>query len=195
MTASIRVAVAPNFHLPETAASRLQVADGEGWRALSIGERSALAPEVVAPDSETSLLLLFALPAHLRSSFWSMLEQGAAGFDSLASEVGRFLAFKQLPPPESSVFELVLHSAGGKLEQRDLWAVVNLGDDPIALGVPGIRVRLGSGEGVQFPEGVTAEIVPTEADAPEVLLLLRRPPRESEVCGDPGNVSKFDEAT
>ncbi len=170
MTTSNAVAVAPNFHLPESPAGRVLVADGAGWRPLAEGEQSAL----VLPSGP---VLLFALPGHIRASFWAMLEQGkeAGGFDAFAVEVGRFLSFKQLPPPERAVFELVLHGAGGMVEPRGLWAVVNLGEDPVLIGVPGLRVRLGAGEGSRLPEEVAVEVIPPEGDAPDVLLLVRRP--------------------
>jgi hypothetical protein len=116
MTAPISVAVAPNFHLPDAPAGRLLVADGAGWRPPSEGERSAIVRPSATPDPLSGAALLFALPGHLLSSFWGMLEQGgpAEGFDAFASEIGRFLAFKQLPPPEGAAFELVLHGPGGK---------------------------------------------------------------------------------
>jgi hypothetical protein len=177
MTAPIPVVVAPNFHLPEAPAGRLLVADGAGWRPPSEDERSALALRSATPDAQSGQVLLFALPGHLRAYFWGMLEQGeaAAGFDAFASEVGRFLAFKQLPPPEGAVFELVLQRAEGKVEPCGLWAVVNLGDDPVVVGVPGLRLRLGAGEGSRLPEDVAAEVIPPEGDASGVLLLVRRP--------------------
>jgi hypothetical protein len=177
MTAPISIAVAPNFHLPDAPAGRLLVADGAGWRPPSEGERSALAPPNATPDPRDGPLLLFALPGHLLSSFWGMLEQGrvAGDFDAFASEVGRFLAFKQLPPPEHAAFELILHRAGATLEPRGLWAVVNLGEDPVVVGVAGLRVRLRAGEGGRLPAEVTAEVMPPEGDAPHMLLLVRHP--------------------
>jgi hypothetical protein len=179
---TLPVVVAPNFHLPDAPGDRLLVADGAGWRSPSKGERSGTVPQSATPDELSGLVLLFALPGHLRSSFWVMLEQGGtgAGFNAFASAVGRFLTFKQLPPPEGAVFELVLHGAGGKVEPRDLWAVVNLGDDPVVVGVAGLRVRLGPGEGSRFPEEVAAEAIPPEGEVPDVLLLVRRPARGPE---------------
>lgn len=170
MTAPLPVAVAPNFHLPDAPGGRLLVADGAGWRPSPEGEQSAL----VAPVEP---VLLFVLPGHLRSAFWAMLDQGgaAAEFDAFALEVGRFLAFKQLPPPERAVFELALHGAGGKVEPGGLWAVVNLGDDPVVVGMPGLRLRLGAGEGCRLPEEVAAEVLAPEGETPDVLLLVRRP--------------------
>jgi hypothetical protein len=104
MTPCVRVGVAPNFHLPGTPAVRLLVADGAGWRSPGEGEGPALVPQAVPPGDLSGLVLLFALPGHLRSSFWAVLEQAGpeqpahgwqgAGFDAFASEVGRFLTFK-----------------------------------------------------------------------------------------------------
>src|SRR5262249_52822358 len=98
MTAPTPIAVAPNFYLPGPPADRLLIADGAGWHKPSEGERSA--------EPHGDAVLLFALPGHLRTSFWGMLEWGgeAGEFDAFASEVGRFLAFKQLPAPEGAVF-------------------------------------------------------------------------------------------
>jgi hypothetical protein len=182
MTAPISVAVAPNFHLPDTPAGRLLVADAVGWRPPSVGELIAMVPPGAAPDPLSDSILLFALPGHLRSSFWGMLEHGGAvgDFDAFASDVGQFLTFKRLPPPEGAVFELVLHGAGGKVEPRGLWAVVNLGDDAVVIGVPGLRVCLGAGEGGRLPEEAAAEVIPPEGDARDVLLLVRRPVRGPE---------------
>lgn len=171
MIAPLPVAVAPNFHLPGAAEGRLLVADGAGWRSPTEGEPFA------TPEQPSGLILLFALPGHLRASFWVMLEQAGpdADFDGFASEVQRFLAFKQLPAPERAVFELVLHGVGGTVEPSGLWAVVNLGDDPVVVGVPGLRVRLGPGEGSRLPAEIATEVIPPEGEAPDVLLLVRQP--------------------
>jgi hypothetical protein len=181
MTPLIPVAIAPNFYLPNAPAGRLLVVDGAGWRSPSEAEQSAMVPPSATPDSLSGSLLLFALPEHLRSSLWRMLEQGGAAeeFGAFTSEVGRFLTFKQLPPPERAVFELVLNGAGGKVEPHGLWAVVNLGDAPVVVGVPGLRVHLGVGEGGRFPEEVAAEVMPPEGDAPDVLLVVRRPAKQA----------------
>lgn len=184
MTAFLPVVVAPNFHLPDAPAGRLFLADGAGWRLASECELSATVPQSATPDQLSGLVLLFALPGHLHSSFWAMLEQAGTGegFDAFALEVGRFLAFKQLPAPEHAVFELVLHGAGGKIEPGGLWAVINLGDNPVVVGVRGLRLRLGAGEGGRLPESVAAQVLPPETEAPHVLLLVRRPEPGAEVC-------------
>src|SRR5690242_16190437 len=117
MTASVQVALAPNFHLPGVLAERLLVADRGGWRAPSEDERAAITPPDVTGAEPSGLVLLFALPRHLRSSFWALLEQDETrgDFGAFAAEVGRFLTFKQLPPPPQAVVELVLQGAGGML--------------------------------------------------------------------------------
>jgi hypothetical protein len=177
MTTSIPVAVAPNFHLRNAPAGRVLLADGTSWRPMSKGERSAVATQSATQDERNDLILLFALPGHLRSGFWYMLEHGetAAGFEAFAAEVGQFLAFKQLPPPERAAVELVLHGAAGTVDPHCLWAIINLGDAPVLVAVPGLRVCLESGEGARLPQAVTAEIVPPDGDAPHVLLLVRQP--------------------
>jgi hypothetical protein len=154
----------------------LLVADGGGWRPPSEGERAAIAPDVIGAE-RGGMALLFALPLHLRSSFWAMLERDGTGgdFAAFASDVGRFLTFKQLPPPSQAVVELVLQAAGGAIEPHGLWAVINMGDGAVAVGLPGLRVRLGAGEGCRLPEGVAAEVLAAAGEEPDVLLVVRRP--------------------
>jgi hypothetical protein len=179
MTEAVSVAVAPDFHLPDAPFGRVLIADSAGWRPLCDNERSAIVPQRVAldPPNLNRQLLLFALPVHLRSAFWGMMEQGHADgdFDAFASEVAQFLDFKQLPPPKGAVFELVLNGPGGMVEPRGLWAVINLGDDPVVMSLPRLRVCLRAGEGGRLPEEILAEVVPPESNAPDVLLLVRRP--------------------
>jgi hypothetical protein len=176
MTAFFPVAVAPNFHLGDGLAGHLLVADGAGWRPPSDSELRALAPACAAPGTPGRTVLLFALPGHVRASFWAMLEQGAVatGFDAFASEVAQFLTFKQLPPPAHAVIELILHGAAGTIEPHGLWAVVNLSDDPVLVGVPGLRVRLAAGEGCRLPDEATVAVIPPERDTPDALVLVRR---------------------
>ncbi|MFO0823806.1 MAG: hypothetical protein U0792_11930 [Gemmataceae bacterium] len=162
------VAVAPNFQLVDPEGGRVLVPDGAGWRPLT---------EPFARTGEPALL--FSLPAHLRSLFFTVLQDPELkGFDGFASKVGRFLAFKELTPPTRAAFELVLHAAEGKLDSRDLWAVVNLGDREVFAELPGLRVRLDVCEGLQLPGELAVSVVPPQADAtePDVLLLIRRPP-------------------
>jgi hypothetical protein len=162
------VAVAPNFQLTEPVSDHVFVPDDAGWRPLT---------EPFVGTGEPALL--FSLPGHLRSLFFTVLQDPELkGFDGFASKVGRFLAFKELAPPTRASFELVLHAAEGNLDSRALWAVVNLGDREVFAELPGLRVRLDVCEGLQLPEELAMSVVPPQAEAaePDVLLLIRRPP-------------------
>jgi hypothetical protein len=174
MTDRRQVAVAPHFHLPGALADQLLVADAGGWRAPAEDDLAALVPTTVAREALDGLALLFVLPNHLRSSFWSMLEQ-SSDFDAFATELASFLTFKQLLLPERAVIESVLHARGGVFDARDVWAVVNMGDEPVSVGLPGVRLRLGAGEGCRMPAGIESEVQPPSGDVPDVLLLVRRP--------------------
>jgi hypothetical protein len=174
MNAIIPVAVAPNFHL-DSPADRLLVVDGSGWRALTDAEHAAHLALQATPIEPNSRVLLFTIPARLRTACWAVLEQkeGDTGFDGVAAEIGKFLRFKQLPPPERALFELVLHGPAGKTEPGDLWAIVNLGDDPVLIGLPELRVRLGTAEGCRLPEGLQVTVVPPDGETPHLLLVMR----------------------
>ena len=172
MSAIIPVAVAPNFHL-DSPTDRLFVADGSGWRPLTGEERAGLAAH--QRTDQDSLVLLFTISSRLRAACWAVLEQNDGGFENVAAEIGRFLAFKQMPPPERAHFELVVHGPAGKIEPGALWAIVNLGDDPVVIELPGVRVRLGTAEGCRLPDGVAGLVVPPEGETPDVLLLMRCP--------------------
>jgi hypothetical protein len=176
MTPRCQVIVAPNFHLSGALADRLLVAEGDAWRAPSEGDLAAIIPTDATRDDLGRLILLFALPVHLRSSFWLMMENSEPSddFDAFAEEMANFLAFKQLQPPERAVIESVLHLSGS-INPVGLWAVVNMGDDSVLVGLPGLRLRLESGEGCRLSEGVSAEVLPTASEVPAVLLLVRRP--------------------
>lgn len=169
MTASCRLAVAPNFHLPGTVAQRLLGTD--------CPSADIVLPSPAREDAQ-SLVLLFVLPARLRSMFWETLEQapgGSAGsFDAITAETAQFLAFKELPPPVRALFELVLQRPAAPFDGRGLWAVVNLSDDVVQLALPGLRLALAAGEGCRLPDGMTAESLSPSGDDPAMLLVVRR---------------------
>jgi hypothetical protein len=170
------VTIAPHFHLAGAWADRLLIADGVNWRAPQDAELADLAPEAT-PEHLASCACLFSVPAHLRSSFWAMLEkQGSADdgdFVGFSAEVARFLAFKMMPAPEGAVFELVLRMPGGEFNSGGLWAIMNLGDEPALLAWPELRLRLGPGEGCRVPDGWPTDVVPPENGEAGVLLLVR----------------------
>ena len=98
--------------------------------------------------------LLFAIPAHMRARFWDMLgEQAAEGtgdFITFAADLRQFLVFKELPPPADATFDLLVQDAGGAVDPAGLWALVNFSDEPLLLDWPGVRLRLGPGEGCRI---------------------------------------------
>ena len=167
-------AVAPNFQCDGSWLDRLFVAEGDGWRAPSEAELAGLVAE--APESTACL---FVIPAHMRARFWAMLsEQAAKGdgdFFAFADELGRFLAFKELSPPVDAVFELLVQDAGGQVDASGLWALVNLGEEPVALAWPQLRLRLNPGEGCRIAASLPPDVVPP-GEEPNVLVAIRSGP-------------------
>ncbi|MFO0929669.1 MAG: hypothetical protein U0736_22040 [Gemmataceae bacterium] len=152
------------------------VADGDGWRPLP-SDASTLERQ---PEQRTDPVLLFALPGHLCASLWRLVEQGDGDFDAFATEVGQFLTFKQLSPATGAAVELVRHGAGGTIDPRGLWAVINMGDDTALVELPGLRVRLPAGEGCQVPPTMAADVLPPAGELPILLLLVRHAAAEAE---------------
>jgi hypothetical protein len=169
-------AIASNFHVDGGWLDRLLVAASEGWRAPSADELAALVAEAPGMDDAA---LLFVTPAHMRGRFWEMLgEQAAEGtgdFVTFADELREFLAFKALPPPAESVFDLLVQDVGGTVDAAGLWALVNFGDEPFLLDWPGVRLRVGPGEGCRIdprcPPGIVAP-----AEEPNAMVAIRQGP-------------------
>ncbi len=153
---------------------RLLVAANEGWRAPREDEVAALVAEAPRPDGAA---LLFVIPAHMRERFWEMLgEQAAEGtgdFVTFAEGLREFLAFKELPPPAESVFDLLVQDVGGTVDAAGLWALVNFGDEPLLLDWPGVRLRVGPGEGCRIDPHCPPGIV-TPAEEPNVMVAIRQ---------------------
>ena len=124
--------VAPFFHQSVDWASRLLVSGGaleeQGrfvpqppWRAPTAAELAALITER-APALREDLdgcLCLFALPQHLQSTWWDLLDRARLagtthleGFDDFVREVASLLAFKELPVPDGASFDLVASQPG-----------------------------------------------------------------------------------
>jgi hypothetical protein len=167
-------AIASNFHVDGGWLDRLLVAASEGWRAPREDELAALLAEAPGTDGAA---LLFAIPAHMRERFWEMLgEQAAEGtgdFVAFADEVRQFLAFKELPPPSDALFELLAQNAGGKVDAAGLWSLINFGDEPLLLDWPGVRLRVGPGEGCRIDPDCPPGIVPP-AEEPNVMVAIRQ---------------------
>ena len=169
-------AIAPNFHVNGGWMDRLLVAENDGWRAPREDELAAFVPEVPPADGAA---LLFAAPAHMSARFWAMLnEQAAEGtgdFVTFAADMRQFLAFKELPPPDDAAFELLAQNAGAEADAAGLWALVNFGDEPLLLDWPGVRLRLGPGEGCRVDPRSPPGIVPPDEE-PNVMVAIREGP-------------------
>jgi hypothetical protein len=166
-------AIAPGFHFGGGWSDRLLVAEGENWRAAREDEIAGL---VVQAPGASGAALLFVTPAHLRAKFWDMLseqaEEGTGDFLVFADDTRQFLAFKELPPPADAVFELVVQDEDGAVDTAGLWALANFGDDPLVLDWPGVRLRLGAGEGCRIDAGFPPGVVPP-ADEQNVMVVIR----------------------
>jgi hypothetical protein len=167
-------AIASNFHFGGGWLDRLLVAGDQGWRAPREDEIALLVAE--APRTDVAALL-FVMPAHVCARFWAMLdEQAASGtgdFIAFAAEMRRFLDFKELPPPADALFELLAQDAGGNVDAAGLWALVNFGDEPLLLDWPGVRLRLGAGEGCRVDPHCPPGVMPP-AEEPNVMVAIRQ---------------------
>ncbi|MFO0877971.1 MAG: hypothetical protein U0840_11510 [Gemmataceae bacterium] len=207
-----RLAVAPFFHLDTPWAESLALGVAEPtieglaalppWREATPEERALLVLDPAQPAPReilASCLSLFGVPGHLRSTFWTLLEQSQgtgqidpAAFDGFAAKVAAFLAFKQLPVPAGAHFELVIRQAEGNviLADSSLWGLINLGEDATSVvflnlpaeqlpgpTYPPIRLRLAPGQAVRLPAGMQLVVGGLEREQPDVLLQIRLPAR------------------
>jgi hypothetical protein len=150
-----RLVVAPLFHLPVDWGERLHLGFGveragggllhrSSWRPPDAGELALLLPDESQPlprENLTDCLCLFRLPRHLHATWWRLVAQlneaGTmlpGGFDAFALEVGRFLAFKEIPLPEGASLDLLVRQPGHctlpeKADVSQLWGGINLGDE------------------------------------------------------------------
>ena len=169
-------AIAANFHLDGGWLDRLLVPEGADWRAPREAELTGLVAQ--APRSD-GVALVFVTPAHLRARFWTMLSQqaaeGSGDFIAFADDMRQLLVFKELPPPEDAVFELLVQDAGGRVDATGLWALVNLGEEPVVLDWTDVRLRLNPGEGCRIPANLPPDTVPP-TEEPNVLVAIRSGP-------------------
>jgi hypothetical protein len=152
-----RLVVAPRFQMLPDWSRRLRVGAGleatDGsffpllpWRPPTTDELALLvhdaSREQLSVEDLESSLCLFQLPEHLWSRWWNLLESAAGvlgngdipGFDLFADQVREFLAFKRLPVPNHSRFDVVITNptrTPGAEEpcQPYQWGGINLGDD------------------------------------------------------------------
>jgi hypothetical protein len=132
LTHGHRLVVAPFFRQSVDWPGRLLVSSGveeeQGrfvarppWRAPTAAEMAVLSPDPAALDREDfeRCLCLFALPLHLQSAWWDLVEKSQAsgtarleGFDAFVLEVAELLAFKDLAIPDGALFDLVASQPG-----------------------------------------------------------------------------------
>lgn len=169
-------AIAPNFQCKGSWAERLLVAEGEGWRAPHDDELPSLT--VTEPSGDGALFsYLFTIPAHMRTRFWAMLQEeadaGDGDFVAFSDDLANFLTFKNLPPPKDSVCELLIQDAAGTLNTTDVWALINVGEEPVLLAWPQLQLRLAPGEGCRLAVDVPPVVVPPAHDELNVVFAIR----------------------
>ena len=161
----ISFAIAANFQCKGSWTERLLLAEGDAWRAPRDDELVGLTLQE-PPEDATACSFLFSVPDHMRTQFWEMLnEQAASGtgdFVEFSDDLAQFLTFKELPPPKASVYELLLQGASGRVKTDDVWALINLGEEPVLLAWPQLRLRLIPGEGCRIAVGCPPDVVPPE---------------------------------
>ena len=136
---------------------RLLVVEGDGRRAPRDDDLAGLMSKKPAED-DPGCSVLFSIPVHMRTRFWTMLnEEAAAGtgdFVKFSDDVARFLTFKALPPPKDSVCELLVQDAA--------W--------------PQLHLRLIPGEGCRMALGSPPNVAPPPKGELNVLLAIRLSP-------------------
>ena len=132
---------------------------------------------VVGDTGQRSAALLFAIAAHMRARFWDMLgeeaAEGSGDFVTFAADLRQFLAFKELPPPAAATFDLLVQDVGGAVDPAGLWGLINFSDEPLLLDWPGVRLRLGPGEGCRVDPRYPPPGVVAPADEPNVMVAIR----------------------
>lgn len=175
---TVPFAVAARFRCDGGWSDRLLVAEGDAWRAPCEDELSALTRSDAPPD-DASCCLLFNVPLHLRKAFWDMLgrqvSQADGDFATFAEELARFFTFKGLPPPAGAVYELIVQDPSGHVWASDVWAFVNLSDEPALLDWLELRLRLLPGEGCRTSAGPPADVVPPVEGELNALVAIRMP--------------------
>lgn len=168
--------IAPNFQCKGSWADRLLVAEGDGWRAPHDDEVVSLTVKEPSEDGAVSACL-FTIPAHMSTRFWAMLqdeaEAGEGDFVAFSDDLANFLTFKDMPPPNDSVCELLIQDASGNLSTTDVWALINVGEEPVLLAWPQLQLRLVPGEGCRLAAGLPPNILQPAKDELNVLFAIR----------------------
>ena len=99
--------------------------------------------------------------------------EGTGDFVTFAADLRQFLAFKELPPPADATFDLLVQDVGGAVDPAGLWGLINFSDEPLLLDWPGVRLRLGPGEGCRIDPRSVPGVVPP-AEEPNVMVAIRQ---------------------
>jgi hypothetical protein len=204
LEAGCRFCDAPRFHPAVEWADRLRLNCGvvragdhlvpEGtWRPPTEAELALLlAPGEAGDGAWEQHVCVFAVPEHLRSSWWDRVAAAGDGPPDLAPfarAFSDFAQFKKMPLPARCSFDLVVTPPGRPAATGPFVAGVNLGDERTSLILlnrpptlrffvdfpryPLVRLDLGPGEGVRLPpDGVVLERCPSDKDV-DVWLAIR----------------------
>jgi hypothetical protein len=158
---------------------RLLVAEGDSWRAPRDDELASLTSGQPSEDG-AARTFLFSVPAHMRTRFWAMLDEEAAtgtgDFVEFSDDLAQFLTFKNLSPPQDSIWELLVQDASGTVSTDDIWALINFGEEPLLLAWPQLQLRLVPGEGCRMTAGLPPDVVPPVKDELSVFIAVRQRP-------------------
>ena len=158
---------------------RLLLAEGDGWRAPRDDELASFTSAQPSED-DTARSFIFSIPAHMRTRFWTMLDEEAAtgtgDFVEFSDDLAQFLTFKNLSPPNDSIWELLVQDASGKVSTDDVWALINFGEEPLLLAWPQLQLRLVPGEGCRMTAGLPPDVVPPAKDELSVFIAIRQRP-------------------
>ena len=168
-------AIAPNFHLGGGWSDRLLVAENEGWRAPREDELAAPRggdTAAVTPRLCCSRFRRTCAPAS--GTCWARRPPRAAAISSpsrrtcASSSPSRSC---RRPPTPRSIFWFRTWAARWILPVSG--RLINFSDEPLLLDWPGVRLRLGPGEGCRIDPRSPPGVVPP-AEEPNVMVAIRQ---------------------
>jgi hypothetical protein len=101
---------------------------------------------------------------------------GTGDFVEFSDDLAQFLTFKNLSPPNDSIWELLVQDASGTVSTDDVWALINFGEEPLLLAWPQLHLRLDPGEGCRMTAGLPPDVVPPAKDELSVFIAIRQRP-------------------
>ncbi len=172
-------AIAPNFQCKGAWTDRLLVAEGSGWRKPLDDELPSLT--VSEPSGEARCQPAYSPFRHTCAPgfgrCWRTKQKSGVGdFVEFSIDLANFLTFKNLPPPNEPVCELLIQDTGGSLSTSDAWALINVGEEPVLLAWSQHQLRLVPGEGCRLAADLPPVVVPPAQDELNVVLAIRLAP-------------------